>query len=57
MTSDFRFTNITLPMTGRMDYTKGILIIMKTIHYYVLWITDYIGYSHRFSDLIIIETP
>lgn len=56
MTSDLSFRNMTLPVTGRMDYTTGRLIIIQIISCHLLWVRHYVSDLHRFNDLIIIET-
>lgn len=56
MTSDLRIRNMTLPVTGRRDYTTRKLIIIKIITCHLLWVRHYVNDLHRFNDLIILET-
>lgn len=56
MVSDLRIGNMTLPVTGRRDYTTRKLIIIKIITCHLLWVRHYVSDLHRFNDLIILET-
>lgn len=50
------FRNMTLPVTYRMAYAAGRLIIIKTISCRWLWVRHCLSDLCRFSDLITIET-